>query len=200
MIQDLTAENFFLTNADGRKEQFGRNVNNNVVHQYEQHPNTGDYTNWFILGEHQEKRAADHLLGCSNADGRLEIFALDGFEMFHIWQVVPNGSWSPWTRIDELAPGTAGGIRIGINPDGRIELFGVGGGRVTHAYQGGGGTGGWSPWFLLNNDPLHINRIDRVAQRNGHLTIWASDDGNTPVYSNQTPNGWSPWTLQLQPD
>jgi hypothetical protein len=72
-----------------------------------------------------------------NADGRLEVFGVDGQgHIRHTWQVAPNGSWlGSWLELytdqDRLAT-----LGVGRNADGRLEVFGVDPqSHIRHAWQ-----------------------------------------------------------------
>ncbi|MEY9928726.1 hypothetical protein ABH926_003365 [Catenulispora sp. GP43] len=95
-----------------------------------------------------------------NQDGRLELFAVNGTELDHIWQTAPNAAWSAWAKLG------GGGCRIaaGANADGRIELFASSDAGVFHCWQevfafsSSGvfhkwqtGFNSWSDWGWLNS-------------------------------------------------
>ena len=69
----------------------------------------------------------------TNADGRLELFGLDGAgAVVHQWQWT-SGAWSAWERLG--GPGVYAAA-AGVNPDGRMELFGVDrSGTLVHSWQ-----------------------------------------------------------------
>ena len=66
----------------------------------------------------------------SNADGRLELFAIgtDG-ALNHNWQTSPGGNWSGWNGL----AGSMTKIATAANSDGRIEVFRIG--RDTQLYH-----------------------------------------------------------------
>jgi hypothetical protein len=73
-------------------------------------------------------RAADEFLPGSpvvaqNSHDRLEVFRIDSQgELYHKWQKEVNGDWSTWVSLGGwLLPA----IAVGIEPDGRLEVFAV---------------------------------------------------------------------------
>lgn len=70
----------------------------------------------------------------SNADHRLEVFALGGDRaVYHLWQLAPNNGWGAWQSLrghDLLQ------LIVRRNANGRLELFALGGDRaVYHIWQ-----------------------------------------------------------------
>jgi hypothetical protein len=72
-----------------------------------------------------------------NADGRLEVFGVNG--QGHIWhtaQTQPGGPWAgSWSELytdkDNLSS-----LRVAANADGRLEVFGVNAqGHIWHTWQ-----------------------------------------------------------------
>jgi hypothetical protein len=83
------------------------------------------------------------LLQGSNADGRLEAFAIgsDG-ALWHRSQTAANGNWGPWQSLS----GYVKQINVGRNADGRLEVFGIGSDNALwHIAQSSanGAFGGW---------------------------------------------------------
>src|SRR6266496_1833124 len=70
-----------------------------------------------------------------NQDGRLEIFARkwDHQTILHIWETTPGGPWSRW---EPMGGDISDDIGVGINSDGRVEVFGRwSDGELRHIYQ-----------------------------------------------------------------
>jgi len=91
-------------------------------------------------------------IAAQNADGRLEIFGVapDG-NIWHIWQVLPNGGWSDWDTLGAPDPGIGqyANCFVGNNADGRLEVFVVGqDNSLWHIWQTAPNNG-WSGWGTL---------------------------------------------------
>jgi uncharacterized protein YvpB len=124
-----------------------------------------------------------------NADGHLEVFALSGGHMFHLWEY-PDGSWSSWV---ELSPGSAFQSRAAVarNSDGHLEAFAVGADNtVYHIWQVA--TGGWSGWWAAPGlPPGPYGAPALVVNPDGHLEVFVRGrDFN--VWHSYQPQ-WSSW-------
>jgi hypothetical protein len=90
----------------------------------------------------------------SNSDGRLEIFATDVVgALWHNFQVADQGSWSGWNSLG-IAPGTSGmspRTAVGVNGDGRLEVFSIAAQTLLHAWQRTPG-GTWDSSFVAVPD------------------------------------------------
>ncbi|MEV8480352.1 hypothetical protein AB0435_34200, partial [Streptomyces sp. NPDC051173] len=79
------------------------------------------------------------------ADGRVEVFAINGDVAMHMWQKGVNAPYGDWDTF-----GTGGtGINAATNADGRIEVFGTSRAGVYHKWQTGFST--WSEWVWVNS-------------------------------------------------
>jgi acylphosphatase len=123
----------------------------------------------------------------SNADGRLELFYIDGdHKIRHIWETAPSSrTWS----APSVLPGDAKTLALGKNSDGRLELFYAGtDDTLYHDWQlhpngswaGQHAMGGAATQLAVANHP--DGRIE--------LFYLGTDDA---VYHNyeQTTGGWS---------
>jgi hypothetical protein len=132
-----------------------------------------------------------------NADGRLEVFALgtDG-QIYHMWQLVPNGSWSGWGALAGAALASA--PAVGTNADGRLELVAVAGdGSLQHAWQTAPNSG-WSSWASLGSAGggfLSDAAPGTSTNADGRLEIFvvASDSELYHAWQTAANNGWSGW-------
>ena len=87
----------------------------------------------------------------TNFDGRLEVFALSGTTMWHIWQQASGAPWSGWNSMG--SSGLISAPTVGINSADELEVYAEGsGGAVDHAWQTTAG-GGWSGWGSLGGPP-----------------------------------------------
>src|SRR5262245_3329576 len=95
------------------------------------------WSNWASLGK-PEKAGIGRPFVQHNQDGRLEVFAVGGGEIFNIWQVFPNAGWtdgwqslaSPRSELSAQGGGFDADLDshvVGRNADGRLEIFAGGG-------------------------------------------------------------------------
>lgn len=135
-----------------------------------------------------------------NLDGRLEAFAVSRtFQLMHIWQTTPNGTWSSWTPFSGV-PNTQCPFEVIANQDGRLELFGwdpynsVGG--AFHLWQTSAG-GGWSAPAAMGKDVAAL-----VAGRNadGRLEVFATTTSGIEHAWQSTPGGaFGAWSALVPP-
>lgn len=179
------------TNADGRLELFQVTYSGEVQHRWQTTPN-GGWSGWYELdqvgrGSVQVARAADN---------RLQVFVASNNNgaMYTARQDPRSGSgWSGFAVLD-FPPGLED-LSIGVNQDGRLELFtwdgGVdtSGGPVYHMFETGNG---WSDWISMG------------GQTTGPVQVGKNKDGRLEIFYNAwdgihhnwqtTPNGgWSGW-------
>ena len=123
----------------------------------------------------------------TNADGRLELFAITvAGNAAHIWQE-PGGGWSGW---ESLGGSFAGDPAVAANADGRFELFVRGSDdELVHAWQLP--DGGWSSWESLGGRPAGGPTIGVNADGSPEIFVrW--DDG--ALYHAWRQGGeWSDW-------
>jgi hypothetical protein len=128
----------------------------------------------------------------SNADGRLDLFMLDGRSMLtHIWQVAPNSGWTPFVAFGSVVLGTPA---IGANADGRLEVFVIGqDGGLAHSWQLLPNSA-WSP-FITMPGPRFAAPAGCAVGRNtdGRLEVFAINSAGALQHSWQlAPNSaWS---------
>jgi hypothetical protein len=143
--------------------------------------------NWFRLGGATGLR---QIVVGSNADGRLEIFGIDGNPgVWHAWQNTANGDWHDWAPMwgADLSQ-----IAVAANKDGRLELVGrTKTGGVVHALQGApsGVFGGFQPI----GSAAGLQQISLLHGFGGRLTVFALDGNGSYWYSNQTAVGAATW-------
>ena len=90
-------------------------------HTVQDAPN-GGFGSWQIIGD---AAGLGRIVVGRNADGRLQVFALDTAAGL-AWTTVqdaPNGSFGGWSRLFDAAG--LGQIAVGSNADGRLEVFAV---------------------------------------------------------------------------
>ncbi len=131
-----------------------------------------------------------------NADGRLEVFALDATEgsVWHIWQIIPNGAFGSWQIMGDARG--INGISVANNADGRLELFAIdnAAGLAWHNWQVSP-NGNWHGWQRLF-DASGLARIAVTTNADGRLEVFATDKAAGKVWHNWqvTPSGdWHGW-------
>jgi hypothetical protein len=133
----------------------------------------------------------------NNQDGRLEVFSIGSDSgLWHKWQVVPNGGWSGWASLggsldQNHAPA------VGMNADGRLEVFAVSAGKLWHSWQLVP-NGGWSGWASLGGPgPGGYVYSDPAVARDaaGRLAVFVVGSGYEVYHTTQlAPGGaWSSW-------
>jgi hypothetical protein len=134
-----------------------------------------------------------------NIDGRLEVFVLDAWNLWHTWQTAPNGTWSPWALVAQANLKLSAGPFLGINTnaDGRLEVFTIDSqGALWQIWQTSPG-GGWSHWSSLDGPsaPQTVGFARVAKNADGRLEVFVWDKDNVPWQIWQTtPNGtWSSW-------
>ena len=128
----------------------------------------------------------------SNADGRLEVFAVGPKGTLETtFQTAPNSGWSGWFS---LGGDLEGRPSVGTNDDGRLEIFARNkDGAIDHAWQDApnGAVGSFvSLGGTWTGDP------EVVRNRDGRLELFAMDSAGDLHHVWQTkPNGsWSKWS------
>ena len=133
-----------------------------------------------------------------NADGRLELFALDATEgsAWHNWQVTPNGDWHGWQIM-----GDARGLnRLAVtnNANGRLEVFATdnAAGLAWHNWQVTP-NGDWHGWQVMGG-AKGLGEIAIGRNADGRLELFALDASEGSAWHNWqvTPNGdWQGWQI-----
>jgi RHS repeat-associated protein len=166
-------------NADGRLEVFARGTDSALWHNWQTTPGDG-WAGWASLAP-GSAITSDPAVGI-NADGRLEVFArgTDG-ALWHNWQqpAAAGGGWSGWAS---LAPGSAitSDPAVGINADGRLEVFARGtDGTLWHNRQTtpGNGWSGWAPLSVAASRSYYEYDAQELADAPG--VVGHSDPGTT---------------------
>src|SRR2546430_722900 len=155
-------------------------------------------TNWTSLGSPPGVRWGARPSVARNADGRLEVFALDSSgTLWHIQQTSPGMNWNSWA-----SPGVAPNINVlpdlvvQGNADGRMEIFALDSAvALWHIWQTSPGDG-WFHWFSSGRPQVTLDWLDVIQNADGRLEVFALAEGRSLWHIWQTaPNGtWSPWT------
>jgi photosystem II stability/assembly factor-like uncharacterized protein len=183
-------------NTDGRLEVFGRvglMSTGALFHIWQTAAGNG-WSTWASLGGGM---GPQFLLVVTNADGRLEVFAVGTGpgQLEHIWQTSPGGGWSGWDVLGTLPGGFPVQLTAGVNADGRLELFNVGTGGLWHNWQTAPGAG-WAGWSGLGT-PAGVSTLSGVAvgrNADGRLEVFTTGQNALWHIYQTTPNGgWSAW-------
>ncbi|MER6100746.1 M23 family peptidase, partial [Streptomyces sp. NPDC001728] len=110
-----------------------------VFHKYQTNPTS--WSEWEPTGGPADSQLSSE----RTADGRVEVFAINGSEARHMWQTGVNAPYGTW----EAFGGAGTEITATVNADGRIEVFGTSHAGVYHKWQTGPTT--WSDWAWVNN-------------------------------------------------
>lgn len=153
---DLQGNVSLARNADGRLEAFAIGGDGVVYHIWQQSPNGRDgWSGWASLRD-PSLPAITNLTTVVASDGRLYAFLMrsDGAVSYRA-QETPNGGWAAPVHLfghDLRWP-----CAVGLNPDGRLEIFVIGGDQ--HLYNrwqvGVAQPDVWSQWINLGGRDLH---------------------------------------------
>jgi hypothetical protein len=126
-----------------------------------------------------------------NADGRLEIFALqNNNSVWHRWQTGPE-TWSGWYS---LLDGVSGRPTVINNADGRLEVFGITtNGTVVHKWQIPGSATGWSGTAALVGNASPTAGVAAARNPDGRLEIFVIGDDDVLYHLWQWPAAQFGW-------
>ncbi|HWB78275.1 MAG TPA: hypothetical protein VG755_25090 [Nannocystaceae bacterium] len=119
----------------------------------------------------------------TNADGRLEIFALasDG-TLAHRWQSKPNFPFAGWGN---LGGALAGAPAVGASADGRLEVFAIDQhGALAHRWQIAGGK--WSSDWESLGGPMLLGTPAIASNADGRIEVFARTSDGRIVHTWQT--------------
>lgn len=145
----------------------------------------GALSGWGRLEGAMRSVAAD-----TNADGRVEVFAVDGAgHLFSKWQGTPGGDWSAgWHPWD----GELNSIALAHNRNGQLELFGTNdAGAIVHRWRTD--TGAWTGWSVIGGQ-LHAIAADTNAD--GLIELVGVNFQGQVFHKVQTvanSNAWTEW-------
>jgi hypothetical protein len=192
------------SNEDGRLEAFvrvGLMSSGHVWHIWQTAPNSG-WSAWDDLGAPPNGVGGHFLVLGTNADGRLECFAVNDYGVSHIWQTAPNNGWSDWGDLSEPPGAGLVTLAVGRNADGRLEAFATGSsGELWHIWQTAPNSG-WSPWASLGM-PAGVQLFWPAVglDSHGHLNVFFGGQ-NAILYIHQdpaSPTAWSAWQTLATP-
>jgi len=151
---------------------------------------------WVSLGGQGFQQAP---LVFTDAEGRLEIFAVNSGSVLYSYQQTGSLAWSSWTSLSNV-PFTAASLTGSVNADGRLEIAAISTtGTMWHIYQVSPTTLAWSPWSSLGT-PVNADFIGRTAamalQSDNRLAILAVDTNGflEILQQGNGAGGWLSWT------
>ncbi|SRR6266567_1877722 len=127
-----------------------------------------------------------------NGDGRLEAFEVGtDRNLYHNYQLQPNGSWSGWQSLGKPSGGSLQSISLGINNDGRLEVFAsVTDGNLWHIWQMAVDKG-WSGWSSFGNPGTTVGSIDVNRGQNGSLEVYVTGSNGILYHKWEGSSGWT---------
>jgi acylphosphatase len=187
-------------NQDGRLEAFVIGSDQALWHIWQTAPG-GTWGNWFSSGgPHHGNPSISHSTVRKNEDGRLEVFLMietidepfgtnPSGTLWHIWQVVPNGTWSSWASLGTPTTGGLSAPSVGENADGRLEAFVIGpDGALWHIWQIAPG-GSWGSWASLGAQSSSVKAI-------GDPFVAENDDGRLEAFAIGSDGAlWHTWQV-----
>jgi hypothetical protein len=186
LISDPTV----VLNADGRMEVFAVLTDNGISHIWQTSAGSINWSSWFGLGGFTTSLKPD---AARNTDGFLQVFFRDagttGLSFFRQSPSFPGG-WSPSTS---LGGGLVSAPTVGINADGRLEIFIRGtDNQLHHIWQTAPSSSTWSAWTPLGGG---LTSGAAPAQNaNGRVAVIVRGLDNALYYNVQTAAGSSSWT------
>lgn len=178
-------------NADGRLEVFAVMSDNGLHHIWQTSAGSSTWSSWFGFGGFLDSNKPDV---SRNADGLLQVFYREaggmGAGVFYLKQ--SPGSPGGWTNHTSIGGTLGSAPTIGINSDGRLEVFG----RATdntlhHVWQTVPSGSSWSAWTSLGGG---LTSGAAPAQNaNGRLSVVVRGLDNALYYNVQSTPGNSSW-------
>lgn len=187
----------FLDN-NGYQELFANFGNPGVMVYNHQAQPSGGWSGWQYFPRPPYFTAEPALI--SNPYGQMEVFAKGNDNiMYHGWQSCNSctNSWTAWSALGSYTYAGAnpydGAPGVGMNSDGRLEVFARGSdSQIHHVWQNCAGCG-WTTGSYSIGGSLFGNVA--VAQNsNGYLSVLAVDYNNNVEIDSQCGGGcWTGW-------
>lgn len=147
-----------VTNRDGKAQIFAKG-GTGVLWTAVRNSESGDWEGWMNLGY----PIYSEPVAVKNSDGRLQVFVLDvnGFVTYKI-QDESDDSFGEWTRISTTR--SLAKIVVGVNVDGRVQVFGRSGDHLYYAVQTLTSPNLWQSWvdlgYPVTGDPTVVSAAD----------------------------------------
>ncbi len=186
----LISDPSVVLNADGRLEVFAVMTDNALHHIWQNTAGSSAWSNWFSLGGFTNSTK----LGVArNTDGFLQVFYRDfGTGSLFFMKQSPSGPGG-WTLPTNLGGGLNSDPTVGINADGRLEIFirGTDNG-LHHIWQTTPSSSSWSAWTPLGGGLT--SGAAPALNANGRLSAIVRGLDNALYYNVQNTPGNSSWT------
>ncbi len=183
-----------IQTKDGRIMVFGT-TENKMHYVVQESPNAG----WTDIWKSPwQKKEILQTVSASNQSGTIEVFVIGDRTLYRTFQEQRDGAFTSWTNNNNLwADKKIRAMALGVNQDGRLELFAVGaGGKLIHAYQREVNTA-WSGWDDEGEIWDSVSIRDELAvatNSDGQLEVFAINDGGKLVHTTQRrEGGWNDW-------
>jgi hypothetical protein len=186
----LISDPSVVLNADGRLEVFAVMTDNGVHHIWQNTAGSSSWSNWFSIGGFTN---STRLGVARNTDGFLQVFYRDFStnSLFFIRQT--PGAPGGWATPTSLGGGLTSDPTVGINADGRLEIFIRGtDNALHHIWQNSPSSGAWSAWTSLGGGLT--SGAAPALNANGRLSAIVRGLDNALYYNVQSTAGSSSWT------
>jgi hypothetical protein len=172
-------------NLDGRLEIFAVGADGRTRHSWQLGAGSS-WSNWY------EVTGLFGIQGISSIrqpDGRAVVVAIDNVgNAARMAQAFVGSSWSAWTPIAGGLSGTPG---LGINPDGRLEVFvATSSGTLFHQWQTSPG-GSWTSGVLPLGAGFSGSNLAVGRNADGRLEVFSARLDGVVVHTWQQSGGWS---------
>jgi galactose oxidase-like protein len=186
----LISDPSVVLNGDGRLEVFAVMTDNGLHHIWQNTAGSSAWSNWFGLGGFTNSTK----LGVArNTDGFLQVFYRDFGTGSLFFMKQSPGAPGGWTSPTNLGGGLNSDPTVGINADGRLEIFirGTDNG-LHHIWQTAPSGSTWSAWTPLGGGLT--SGAAPALNANGRLSAIVRGLDNALYYNVQNSSGSSPWT------
>jgi len=158
-----------------------------ILYAVEDAPNAR-FGDWASLGGD----SLQQLVAGGNADGRLQLFALDeDGAAYQTWQDMPNGTFGP---LNSLGGHDIRQLAVARNSDGRLQLFALGGDGAVYQTWQNAPNGTFGPWSGLGGHD--IRQLVSGSNADGRLQLFAlgGDDAVYQTWQNVANGTFGPWS------
>jgi acylphosphatase len=178
------------SNPDGRLEVFVRGTDNALYHNWQTSTSGSSWSGWYGLGGYTNSTT---LAVARNTDSYLQVFYRDGStnSLFYIKQT--PGAPGGWAAPVNLGGGLTSDPTVGMNADGRLEVFVRGtDNALYHIWQTSASSATWSGFaglggYLTSGAPVACNADGRLS------VVVRGADFATLYYNAQASPGNAAW-------
>jgi hypothetical protein len=180
-----------VSNPDGRLEVFAVTSGNGISHNWQTSTSGSSWSGWFGLGGFTNSTT---LAAARNTDSYLQVFYRDGStnSLFYIKQT--PGAPGGWAAPVNLGGGLSSDPTVGMNADGRLEVFVRGtDNALYHIWQNSASSATWSGFAGLGGSLTSGAPVARNAD--GRLSVVVRGaDFSTLYYNAQSSPGSAAWS------